>query len=66
MRGKFISLEGLEGVGKTTNRTFVESLLNERKIAPVMDSIFPLSQASAAHERMEESGHIGKIVLEID
>lgn len=41
-------------------------LLNERKIAPVMDSIFPLSQASAAHERMEESGHIGKIVLEID
>ena len=27
-RGKFITLEGLEGVGKTTNRTFVEGLLN--------------------------------------
>lgn len=26
-RGKFITLEGLEGVGKTTNRTFVEGLL---------------------------------------
>jgi len=26
-RGRFITLEGLEGVGKTTNRTFVESLL---------------------------------------
>lgn len=32
MRGKFITLEGLEGVGKTTNRTFVESLLNEHKV----------------------------------
>ena len=29
MRGKFITLEGLEGVGKTTNRAFVESLLND-------------------------------------
>lgn len=26
-RGKFITLEGLEGVGKTTNRTYVESVL---------------------------------------
>jgi dTMP kinase len=33
MRGKFITLEGLEGVGKTTNRTFVESLLNENGIS---------------------------------
>ena len=32
MRGKFITLEGLEGVGKTTNRTFVESLLLEAGI----------------------------------
>lgn len=28
-RGKFITLEGLEGVGKTTNRSYVESLLTE-------------------------------------
>ena len=32
IRGKFITLEGLEGVGKTTNRTFVEALLNEHNI----------------------------------
>lgn len=31
-RGKFITLEGLEGVGKTTNRQFVESLLDEANI----------------------------------
>jgi NADPH2:quinone reductase len=30
-----------------------------------MDSEFPLAQASAAHARMESSGHIGKIVLKV-
>jgi NADPH2:quinone reductase len=31
----------------------------------VIDSIFPLDQAAAAHARMESGDHIGKIVLEI-
>lgn len=31
-RGKFITLEGLEGVGKTTNRQFVESMLDDANI----------------------------------
>ena len=35
------------------------------KVKPVIDSTFPLAQASAAHARMEASGHIGKIVLEV-
>ncbi|WP_422371427.1 NAD(P)H-quinone oxidoreductase [Hoeflea sp.] len=39
-------------------------LLNERKVLPVMDSIFPLEQAAAAHQRMEDGEHIGKIVLD--
>jgi NADPH2:quinone reductase len=34
-------------------------------IKPVMDSTFPLEQAAAAHRRLEESVHIGKIVLVI-
>ena len=33
------------------------------RIKPVIDSTFPLAQASAAHSRMETSQHIGKIVL---
>jgi NADPH2:quinone reductase len=33
------------------------------KLKPVIDSTFPLTQASAAHARMESSAHIGKIVL---
>ena len=32
---------------------------------PVMDSEFPLAEAARAHERMESSQHIGKIVLKI-
>jgi putative PIG3 family NAD(P)H quinone oxidoreductase len=45
-------------------RQQVWPLLNERKVLPVMDSIFPLEQASAAHQRMEDGEHIGKIVLD--
>lgn len=40
-------------------------LLAARKIAPVMDMIFPLKDAWRAHERMEEGNHIGKIVLDV-
>jgi NADPH2:quinone reductase len=35
------------------------------KMRPVIDSTFPLEQASAAHARMETSQHIGKIVLTV-
>ena len=40
-------------------------LLADRRIAPVMDMIFPLAEAWRAHERMEEGDHIGKIVLDV-
>jgi NADPH2:quinone reductase len=32
-------------------------------IRPVIDSVFPLEEAAAAHQRLERSAHIGKIVL---
>ncbi|HZZ64801.1 MAG TPA: NAD(P)H-quinone oxidoreductase [Candidatus Baltobacteraceae bacterium] len=32
-------------------------------IRPVVDSVFPFEQAAQAHERLESSAHIGKIVL---
>jgi putative PIG3 family NAD(P)H quinone oxidoreductase len=32
-------------------------------IRPVVDSTFPLPDAAAAHRRLEESAHVGKIVL---
>lgn len=46
-------------------REQVWPLLDGGKVAPVMDSEFPLEQAAGAHARMEGSTHIGKIVLKV-
>ena len=46
-------------------RTRVWPLLAAGRIAPVIDSTFPLAEAAAAHRRMETSRHIGKIVLTV-
>lgn len=40
-------------------------LLATRRVAPLLDTIFPLADAWRAHERMEEGDHIGKIVLDV-
>ncbi|MEQ8179205.1 MAG: NAD(P)H-quinone oxidoreductase [Amphiplicatus sp.] len=40
-------------------------LLESGRIRPQVDRIFPLADASKAHERMEKGAHIGKIVLSI-
>ena len=47
-------------------REVVWPMIEAGKIAPVMDSTFPLEKASDAHRRIESSGHIGKIVLKVD
>ncbi len=46
-------------------RETVWPLLEAGRIAPVIDSEFPLAQAAAAHARMESGAHIGKIVLKV-
>lgn len=40
-------------------------LLATGRVAPVIDSEFPLDEAAAAHARLETSAHIGKIVLKV-
>jgi putative PIG3 family NAD(P)H quinone oxidoreductase len=35
------------------------------RLKPVIDKVFPLVEANAAHERMEAGDHVGKIVLEV-
>ncbi len=44
-------------------RAQVWPLLEKRRIAPLIDSEFPLESAARAHERMEAGEHVGKIVL---
>jgi NADPH:quinone reductase len=31
----------------------------------VIDAVFPLADAALAHQRMESSAHVGKIVLDV-
>jgi len=48
-----------------TLREKVWPLLAARKIAPVIDSTFPLAEAPEAHARIDDPAHFGKIVLTI-
>jgi len=40
-------------------------LIAPGKFRPIIDRTFPLAEAAAAHQRMESSAHIGKIVLTV-
>nr|WP_220748517.1 MULTISPECIES: NAD(P)H-quinone oxidoreductase [unclassified Jannaschia] len=46
-------------------RAKVWPLYDAGTIAPVMDQTFPLTEAAAAHARMEAGDHIGKITLKV-
>ena len=46
-------------------RTHAWPLFEDRTVAPVMDETFDLTDVAAAHARMEEGDHIGKIVLRV-
>ena len=41
-------------------------LLESRRVRPIIHETFPLANAAAAHELMESSRHMGKIVLAVD
>jgi NADPH2:quinone reductase len=44
---------------------YVWPLLASGKIKPIIDSTFALADAAKAHQRMESSQHIGKIILTV-
>jgi len=46
-------------------RARVWPLIESGRVAPVMDRVFPLTDAAEAHRRMETSEHVGKIVLSV-
>jgi putative PIG3 family NAD(P)H quinone oxidoreductase len=46
-------------------RDRVWPLLEEGRMRPVIDRIFPLAEAEAAHRRMASGAHIGKILLTV-
>jgi putative PIG3 family NAD(P)H quinone oxidoreductase len=62
LRPRTVEFKGAVAAGLESQ---VWPLLATRRVAPVMDMIFPLNDAWRAHERMEEGEHIGKIVLDV-
>lgn len=46
-------------------RTHVWPLLEQGRVRPIIDSVFPLERAADAHRRMESSAHVGKILLAV-
>ncbi|HET8611450.1 MAG TPA: NAD(P)H-quinone oxidoreductase, partial [Sphingomonas sp.] len=62
LRGRDVAFKSL--VADEISRT-VWPHAAEGRLKPVIDSTFPLAEAAAAHRRMEEGEHIGKIVLTV-
>jgi putative PIG3 family NAD(P)H quinone oxidoreductase len=56
------AVEDKAAIARAVERNVLPLLVSGR-VKPPIDSTFPLSQASAAHPRMESGKHIGKIVL---
>jgi putative PIG3 family NAD(P)H quinone oxidoreductase len=54
-----------KGAIRDALRREVWPLIEAGKIKPVVDRIYPLAEAAAAHKRMAGSEHIGKILLRI-
>jgi len=52
-------------MGNDTDFTAMLKLVNEHKIVPAIDEVFPLSEADAAVKKMEHSTQFGKIVLTV-
>ena len=53
----------------TATRLFAQQvgpLLSSGKVRPVIDSVFPMEQVRAAHQRIESNESFGKVVLTID
>jgi len=49
----------------TATESFVWPLIEAGDVAPVIDRVLPLDDAAAAHQLVESSQHIGKVVLQV-
>jgi len=56
------------GTTMANRREFSEvmQLIFQRKLNPVIDTVFPLDQAQSAYQRLLDGEHFGKIIIKID
>jgi NADPH:quinone reductase-like Zn-dependent oxidoreductase len=60
--GRNITVQGTR-MGRKSGLTDVLSHVEAGRLTPVIDSVYPLSDAAKAHQRMESRENFGKIVL---
>jgi len=63
MRTRSASEKG--GIAQVLERNIWPGLASKTGIRPVIDSVFPLEDARAAHTRLESGETIGKVILEV-
>jgi NADPH2:quinone reductase len=63
--GSTLRARSIEEKGRIAEalRREVWPLLERGAVRPILDRTFPLADAASAHQLMESSGHVGKIVL---
>lgn len=67
VRPAYLQQLSILGTTMGSPREFIDLLraVDEGAWLPVIDSVFPLADADAAHTRIQSSDHFGKIVLDI-
>jgi NADPH:quinone reductase-like Zn-dependent oxidoreductase len=65
LTGSTLRAQSIEAKGRMARgiKENVWPLIAEGRFKPVIDSTFPLADAAAAHARIDDPAHIGKIVL---
>lgn len=57
-----LNIVGVRGCGRR-DQDLCMQLLGEGKVAPVIDSVFPLAEAAESHAYLEDHRQIGKVPL---
>ena len=65
LRSRPVSGPGSKADVVAAVRAHVWPLLAAGTVRPVIDSVLPLAEAAAAHRKMAEGGHVGKILLRV-
>ena len=65
LRSRAVTGPGSKGEIVTAVTDHLWPLLSAGTVRPVIDVVLPLSEAAEAHRRMNEGGHVGKIVLQV-
>jgi NADPH2:quinone reductase len=68
LTGSTLRVQNAEAKARMANaiEERVWPLIDEGRFRPVIDSTFPLKDAAAAHRRIDDPSHIGKIVLVVE